>query len=410
MVNKKYIELLILLLISILFASCGGGSGSDSHAPSNSSDDINTDVPILDPLPNENENSDVPSDGVPPDQAINDNHFLGPEYGEELSLYHAILVMKVLRTLGKAGNEFVGIDVGEFNYLSYEYYDYKDELDKDQINGGLFPCEFTGEPHGTRSVTWHDGDPGYPAQYTSTRMYNDCKQGGLSFGDFYIYDGTIIQSGILDRFNNEDVITSGNIHADQLELTNEEREVSIAINGYIGFNRNLNAQRNTEILEIGLTIREDNNSWKGGAGRYIEDISVHGGKITFGPMDYETQIGIGTIIGVKHASVRIDVENNNHKHIALLVKTVTPTRNDVIYSLEISRAELSDQPQPTHHNIRIDRMQPGYGGGGYLSFNVYIDLNDNGVIDTEYVYPKEFYEDEALQNQRWERWGYINGL
>ncbi|MBT2969966.1 MAG: hypothetical protein KME56_13870 [Candidatus Thiodiazotropha sp. (ex Ctena orbiculata)] len=394
-----------ILILSIFFASCGGGTGSGSTTPTTNNEDSNTSNPVVDTPSGDQTNHDIPSVEVDPGEGIDQKHILGPDYGEELFIYHATLVMDVLRLIGFYKGYFVGIDVGE-TYPIVEFPDKDDDIGYQALNGTVYSCMYRNdEPRGSKTVTWNNGGTEHPKQYTSTRIYNNCDQNSLHYGTFRIYDGTVLQSGTAMYVNNYPAIQSGVIHADQLKITDQQEEVSLTIDGYMYFDANTNGQRSTDISEIAMRFHEDNNSVES-AGRYIEDITVHGGTITFDITTPEGQNGSSNIYGVKNATLRIDVENNNHKHIALLVETIPPPNNEVLYSLEISRAELTTtDPAPMQHTIRIDRLNPPYSS--YSVYNVYIDFNKNGIIEKVNTYPNEYYEEVTLLGNRW---GYISGL
>jgi hypothetical protein len=389
-------------ILSVLFASCGGGSGSGSESTLPNNDDGGTDSPIVD-TPAVDDVTEVPSTGEPTDDP---NYILGPLYGDELSIYHATLVMKVLRVLSFAEDGFslAGVSVGMVVNGLTDYYERPIITDNLVPNGGLVPCLKDDESQGSKSATWNNGGDNYPTQYTSTRMYSTCRHSGLNFGTFNLYDGVVQQSGTADSGNHPHSIQGGNIHVEYLNLADTDEDISVTINGYMTFNYVSSSLETLEITEIDLEFHEDNNTL-GGSSRYIEDILVHDGTITFERLEHVSDTGTSYTKGVKHAALRIDVTNNNHEKIALLVTTVEPTRDDVVYSLNIERAENSADPQPTEHAIRIDRVHPPYETP-YV-YNVYIDFNHNGVIDEIDAYPQEFYEEEALFR---DRWGYIEGL
>jgi hypothetical protein len=399
---KRRSQFVIVSILTVFFASCGGGSGSGSETLLPSSNDDSTELPTDNTHNSGEDIADVPSSGEPIGST---NHILGPKFGDELSIYHATLVMKVLRFLSFAEDGFAGVPYGVVVNGMTDYYEQNTGSGSAVVpNGGLVPCLRDGESHGNKSVTWDNGGDEYPAQYTSTRMYSNCRHSGLNFGRFKLYDGVLQQSGIaLSGIRRHD-IQAGRIDADQLTIGDLEEDVSVTIDGNMSFNSDASSQRVINITDIDLTFYEDNSTFEG-AERYVEEIFVHDGTVTFERLMRESAVGTSYLFGVKHASLKIDVKNNNHQNMVLWVKTVETTSDDVFYSLEIQRGENSADPQSTDHVIRIDRVNSSNTVSAV--YNVSIDFNHNGVIDGIGAYPKEFYEEERLFR---DRWGYITGL
>ncbi len=377
------------------------GSSSSPQAPVTNNEENDTDNPIVVTPPIGEEITDIPAAGPPSGEDA--NLILGPRYGDELSLYHAILVMKVLRLISFAENGFAGQSVGIVVPGMTDYYE-KMGLDNTVPNGESVPCFRGGETNGTKSVSWNNGGHSYPAQYLSTRGYNSCRHSGLNFGRFELYDGFVHQSGSAMDSGRPHGIRSGNIYAEQLKITDMQEDVSITLDGNMTFNLDDTIPYTMEITEIAMSIREDNNSMVS-AGPYIEDILVHDGSITFEQLVHETDTGTSYVMGVKEASLLISVANNNHQNIVLSVTTENPASSDIVYSLRIKRGGHSAVSRPTDHAILIDRIIPS-SQTPYV-YNVSIDFNHNGVIDREGVYPQEYYEEEPLFR---DRWGYILGL
>ncbi|MES9992839.1 MAG: hypothetical protein ABW098_12845 [Candidatus Thiodiazotropha sp.] len=399
------IQILPVTLLSLLFASCGGG-GSGSDPTNTINEDSNTNNPVVDTPPDDQSANDIPGGTIDPGEINKDNHFLGPRYGEELTIHHATLVMDVLRLISFYKGYFVGLEIGETTYTSSEFLDYYGEIEPEILNGGLVPCyRHTDEPWGSKAVTWSNIDGDYPKQYTSTRKYYDCNQDDIHFGAFDIYNGTVNQSGTATYVGALPAIANGSIYADQFEISSDSEDISLTIDGYMNYDAYTNGRRSTDISEIGMRFREDNYTIKSD-GRYIEDIHVHDGTISFDIVTPEGQEGSSNTYAIEHANLKMDIENNNHEKIALSVKTIQPPSDEFLYSLEISRAELpADDPAPMHHTIRIDRInQPELQT---FAFNVSIDFNKNGIIEKDNVYPDEYYEEENLLSSRW---GFISGL
>jgi hypothetical protein len=386
----------------VLFISCGGGSGSSTQTPTTNTEGDND--PTVGVTPDENDTPDIPASGPPIDDGP--NLILGPLYGEELSLYHANLVMKVLRLIGFVeSSRFVGQPVGRVVNGITDYYKDFGRGDDMVTNGALVPCFHGDETYGTKSVTWDNGGGTYPAQYSNTRIYHDCRHGGMHFGLFNVYDGTVIQSGIASDESWPHAIRYGNIHVEDLKLTDHDLDdISITLDGYMSFSEDDYRPYALEISEIALDIREVNYSASDSIS-YIENITVHDGTVTFEELVHEDAEGTNFITGVKEASFKISVENSNHGKIELLVTTVTPENSDTVYSLMIARGGNTVDAVSMDHTIRIDRFDPPVTTSEV--FNVSIDFNHNGVIDGPPAYPQEYYEGESLFR---DRWGFMSGL
>jgi hypothetical protein len=380
--KKRFVRIIISISLILSLFSCGGGSSAPEDTAAGNGSNNNTNLP------------------EPP--TTNSKHVLGPDFGKDLSLYHAELVMKVLRLFRFAENTFAGIRPGEIIPHFSVKFDWVTGAPQEIFSGVTGICQSNGDVRGTRTITWDNGATDIPNTYSSTRVYSDCVQHGLSFSDFNLFDGTFSQSGTNTTDGYPHGVQGGFMQADRFKITDLDEQVSVTFNGSFNFSKELNKPYTHERSALDFSFREENDS-RANSGTYVEEVGIYEGSILFEQLTIVGQNGSSFINGVKEADFKITVKNNNHDTIALSVVTVPPQTDDVFYSLQISRAEASPPPGTTSHSIRIDRLNKT---GDYV-YDVSIDFNGNGVIEESGVYPDEFHDGEALNR---DRWGYLDGL